>query len=130
MPLLFALECKYLNEWRFSFQNSQCASWQILTFIMNRLQELVKKYSEFISFPIYLWASKEVDVEVPVEESEDKEDKEVEDKEDEDEESSGMLLINQSLELYKTSCVCKDPELFWSLRKLYLCICPLAPSRL
>ncbi|CAK9858315.1 unnamed protein product [Sphagnum jensenii] len=28
-----------------------------------KLRELVKKYSEFIDFPIYLWASKEVDVE-------------------------------------------------------------------
>ena len=47
------------------------------------MQELVKKYSEFINFPIYLWASKEIDVEVPVEENEDAED--VEDKpEDED----------------------------------------------
>lgn len=32
------------------------------------LQELVKKYSEFINFPIHLWASKEVDVEVPTDE--------------------------------------------------------------
>ncbi|RWW87081.1 hypothetical protein BHE74_00004117 [Ensete ventricosum] len=32
--------------------------------------ELVKKYSEFINFPIYLWASKEVDVEVPSDEEE------------------------------------------------------------
>lgn len=32
------------------------------------LQELVKKYSEFINFPIFLWASKEVDVEVPADE--------------------------------------------------------------
>lgn len=35
-----------------------------------KLKELVKKYSEFINFPIYLWASKEVDVEVPAEEDE------------------------------------------------------------
>ena len=28
----------------------------------------MKKYSEFINFPIYLWASKEVDVEVPADE--------------------------------------------------------------
>jgi len=71
----------------------------------------VKRYSEFISFPIYLWASKEVDVEVPVEESEDKEDKEVEDKEDEDEESSGKLLRNLSLKLNKPCCLCKEPLL-------------------
>ncbi|KAL3696526.1 hypothetical protein R1sor_010602 [Riccia sorocarpa] len=35
-----------------------------------KLKELVKKYSEFINFPIYLWASKEVEKEVPAEESE------------------------------------------------------------
>ncbi|XP_057728361.1 endoplasmin homolog [Arachis stenosperma] len=34
----------------------------------HKLKELVKKYSEFINFPIYLWASKEVDVEVPADE--------------------------------------------------------------
>jgi len=28
----------------------------------------VKKYSEFINFPIYLWSTKEVDVEVPADE--------------------------------------------------------------
>ncbi|KAL3505410.1 hypothetical protein ACH5RR_035251 [Cinchona calisaya] len=35
-----------------------------------KLKELVKKYSEFINFPIHLWASKEVDVEVPADEDE------------------------------------------------------------
>ncbi|XP_043708823.1 endoplasmin homolog isoform X1 [Telopea speciosissima] len=34
----------------------------------DKLKELVKKYSEFINFPIYIWASKEVDVEVPADE--------------------------------------------------------------
>ncbi|WCJ35085.1 hypothetical protein M5689_016353 [Euphorbia peplus] len=43
----------------------------------SKLKDLVKKYSEFINFPIYLWASKEIDVEVPVDEedSSDEEDK-------------------------------------------------------
>lgn len=54
------------------------------------MQELVKKYSEFINFPIYLWASKEIDVEVPVEENEDPED--VEDK-PEDEDVAGKFFI-------------------------------------
>ena len=58
------------------------------------LQELVTRYSEFISFPIYLWASKEVDVEVPVEETEDKEDS---DTESEDEESTGKLFYSSFL---------------------------------
>ncbi|KAL5557863.1 hypothetical protein UlMin_034074 [Ulmus minor] len=34
----------------------------------SKLKDLVKRYSEFINFPIYLWASKEVDVEVPSDE--------------------------------------------------------------
>ena len=33
-----------------------------------KLKELVAKYSEFINFPIYLYSSKEVEKEVPVEE--------------------------------------------------------------
>lgn len=36
----------------------------------------MKKYSEFINFPIYLWASKEVDVEVPTDEDDDSSDEE------------------------------------------------------
>lgn len=42
------------------------------------LQDLVKKYSEFINFPIYLWATKEVDVEVPADEDESSESSEEE----------------------------------------------------
>ncbi|KAK9164493.1 hypothetical protein Syun_005395 [Stephania yunnanensis] len=34
----------------------------------DKLKELVKKYSEFINFPIHMWVSKEVDVEVPADE--------------------------------------------------------------
>ncbi|XP_022144201.1 endoplasmin homolog [Momordica charantia] len=35
-----------------------------------KLKDLVKRYSEFINFPIFIWASKEVDVEVPADEDE------------------------------------------------------------
>ena len=35
-----------------------------------KLKELVAKYSEFINFPIYIYGSKEVDKEVPVDEEE------------------------------------------------------------
>lgn len=58
----------------------------------SKLKELVKRYSEFINFPIYLWASKEVDVEVPADEddSSDEDDSaessSKEESEDEDEE--------------------------------------------
>ncbi|KAJ4964185.1 hypothetical protein NE237_024124 [Protea cynaroides] len=40
-----------------------------------KLKELVKKYSEFMNFPIYIWASKEVDVEVPADEDDSEEEK-------------------------------------------------------
>ena len=43
----------------------------------DKLKELVGKYSEFINFPIYIWSSKEVSEEVPVE------DDDVEDDDDE-----------------------------------------------
>ncbi|XP_059460004.1 endoplasmin homolog [Corylus avellana] len=36
----------------------------------SKLKDLVKKYSEFINFPIYIWSTKEVDVEVPADEDE------------------------------------------------------------
>lgn len=44
------------------------------------IKNLVKKYSQFINFPIYMWASKTVEVEEPVEE----ESKPVTENEDED----------------------------------------------
>merc|ERR1712029_424418 len=46
------------------------------------LEELVKKYSQFINFNIYLWKSKTEDVEEPIKESE--EEKKDEEKKDED----------------------------------------------
>ncbi|CAL9071327.1 Hsp90 protein [Musa troglodytarum] len=53
----------------------------------DKLKELVKKYSEFINFPIYLWASKEVDVEVPSDEEETTEEEETSETTSEDEET-------------------------------------------
>lgn len=53
-----------------------------------KLKQLVKRYSEFIDFPIYMYASKEVDVEEEEEEddsaAEDVEDNEEEEEEEED----------------------------------------------
>nr|UNE55958.1 endoplasmin [Paroster macrosturtensis] len=48
------------------------------------LRTLVKKYSQFINFPIYLWASKTVTEEIPVDEDENKEKKDEDAIEDED----------------------------------------------
>ncbi|XP_042435794.1 endoplasmin homolog isoform X1 [Zingiber officinale] len=59
----------------------------------DKLKELVKKYSEFINFPIYLWASKQVDVEVPSDEEESSDEEETsetattEEEEEEEEET-------------------------------------------
>jgi heat shock protein beta len=50
----------------------------------NTIRELVRKYSQFINFPIYLWTEKTVEEEVPVDDEEVPEKKE-EDAIDEDE---------------------------------------------
>lgn len=43
---------------------------------LDTVKNLVKKYSQFINFPIYVWSSKTETVEEPVEEEEAKEEKE------------------------------------------------------
>ncbi|KAB2628256.1 endoplasmin-like protein [Pyrus ussuriensis x Pyrus communis] len=53
----------------------------------SKLKELVKKYSEFINFPIHLWASKEVDVEVPADEDESNDEEESSETEKSEEET-------------------------------------------
>ncbi|GAY42898.1 hypothetical protein CUMW_070490 [Citrus unshiu] len=53
----------------------------------SKLKELVKKYSEFINFPIYIWASKEVDVDVPADEDDSSDEEEKAEKEEETEKS-------------------------------------------
>ncbi|XP_047328981.1 endoplasmin homolog [Impatiens glandulifera] len=59
----------------------------------SKIKELVKRYSEFINFPIYLWASKEVDVEVPADDDESSDEEETSEKkiseEGEEEEEKG-----------------------------------------
>jgi len=50
----------------------------------------VKRYSEFINFPIYIWGSKEVDVEVPADE----------DDESSEEEDTSMYNLRIQLDLH------------------------------
>merc|ERR550537_217065 len=54
-----------------------------------RLKGLIKRYSEFINFPIYLFTTKEEEEEVPVEEGDDEEGDEDEEEEEEEEEAEG-----------------------------------------
>ncbi|XP_043712786.1 endoplasmin homolog isoform X2 [Telopea speciosissima] len=53
----------------------------------DKLKELVKKYSQFINFPINMWASKEVDVEVPTDEDDSNEEEETTESSSSEEES-------------------------------------------
>ncbi|CAI6006003.1 unnamed protein product [Closterium sp. NIES-65] len=64
----------------------------------DKLKELVKKYSQFINFPIYMWGSREVDEEVPVdeEEVEKEEDKDEKDKEDTETEEVAFLSLRRA----------------------------------
>ncbi|CAL1383932.1 unnamed protein product [Linum trigynum] len=48
----------------------------------SKLKDLVKRYSEFINFPINLWATKEIDVEVPADEDDSTEEEDKPEEED------------------------------------------------
>ncbi|KAJ8439823.1 hypothetical protein Cgig2_029083 [Carnegiea gigantea] len=52
-----------------------------------KLKDLVKKYSEFINFPIYLWATKEVEKEVPADDDESSDEEETSESSSSEEES-------------------------------------------
>merc|ERR1712196_766226 len=66
----------------------------------DKIKELVKKYSEFISFPIYLKETKTVEKEVPVEEEEKKEEEKKEG-DDKDEEKKDDLEVKDGDETEK-----------------------------
>merc|ERR1719240_122018 len=70
----------------------------------DKIKDLVKKYSEFISFPIYLKETKTVEKEVPVEEEkkeEEKKDDEKKDDEKKDEEKKDDLEVKDGDEASK-----------------------------
>ena len=50
----------------------------------NTLKDLIKKYSQFINFNIYLWTSKTEEVEEPIEEQTEEKKEEAEEKTDDE----------------------------------------------
>lgn len=84
------------------------------------LKDLIRKYSQFINFNIYMWSSKTEEVEEPIEEEEKKEDA-AEDKDDEDEEEEGKVEEEKE-EKPKTKKVSKtvwDWELMNSVKPIW-----------
>merc|ERR1719454_2035562 len=67
----------------------------------DKIKDLVKKYSEFISFPIYLKETKTVEKEVPVEEEEKKDEEKKEGEEKKDEEKKDDLEVKDGDETKK-----------------------------
>ena len=67
-----------------------------------KLKELVARYSEFINFPIYLYASKEVDV--PVDEAADE--SEVSDEEQDTPDDEGVIDDGEFACFFKWVLVC------------------------
>ncbi|KAM7517278.1 hypothetical protein LguiA_006861 [Lonicera macranthoides] len=79
-----------------------------------KLKDLVKKYSEFINFPIHLWASKEVDVEVPADEDESEEEEKSETTSSEEEEEEDSEKGEEGEKKPKTKTV-KETTYEWEL---------------
>ncbi|CAG9809039.1 unnamed protein product [Chironomus riparius] len=71
------------------------------------IKQLIKKYSQFINFPIYMWTSKTIEEEVPVEDEEPK--KEVTEDETEDDEAK----VEEEAETEKTPKTKKISKTVW-----------------
>ncbi|KAK0575479.1 hypothetical protein LWI29_001273 [Acer saccharum] len=80
----------------------------------SKLKDLVKKYSEFINFPIYIWATKEVDVEVPTDEDESSEEEKDTSSSEDEESEKGEDEEEDSEKKPKTKTV-KETTSEWEL---------------
>lgn len=85
-----------------------------------KLKDLVKKYSEFINFPIYLWASKEVDVEVPADEESESNDEEEKSESTSDEEESDGEETESKSKTKKTKETTYEWELLNDVKAVWL----------
>ncbi|XP_068326766.1 endoplasmin homolog [Pyrus communis] len=81
----------------------------------SKLKELVKKYSEFINFPIHLWASKEVDVEVPADEDESSDEEESSESEKSEEETEKSEDEDEDAEKKPKTKTKKETTYEWEL---------------
>ncbi|KAF5739340.1 hypothetical protein HS088_TW12G00545 [Tripterygium wilfordii] len=80
-----------------------------------KLKDLVKKYSEFINFPISIWASKEVDVEVPADEDESTDDETTESSEEEKEDEETEKDEDEEAEKKPKTKKVKETTYEWEL---------------
>merc|ERR1711939_755580 len=74
----------------------------------DKIKDLVKKYSEFISFPIYLKETKTVEKEVPVEEEEEKKEDEKKEKDEEKKEDDLEVEDGDKTDKPKTKKVSEE----------------------
>jgi heat shock protein beta len=76
------------------------------------IKQLIKKYSQFINFPIYMWSSKTIEEEVPVEEEEPEKTEETE-KKTEDETDEDDVKVEDESETEKKPKTKKQSKTVW-----------------